>query len=259
MRKYLTYFSCVISAQTIFKFFFFIEFFSQVITMLVKIFLWKSIVTNSPGYFQSELSTIVTYFLIAFIISQMTEHRLEIADKIRQGTLSADIVKPVSIMNLEIARAAAIKAVSLVKLIPVTFVLYIVFFTNIELPPLHAQALIFVLLSFLLYFNIQMLIHNLSFWLIDITALTYILSVIFSVLSGNMIPFDFLPPSVRNVLELLPFQFFIHVPVNALLGNIGVEQYSLYFIQACVYLLLFTVINQILFRLGIKRYVAVGG
>ena len=259
MKTYITYFRCILATQVIFRFSFFTEFLAQIVPMLVKIFLWSAIIKNSPNSSSQEINFIITYFIVSFVLIQITEHRLIIADKIRLGTLSAELLKPVSIINLEFTRAAALKIISLVKLIPATILLMYIYHDYVIVPNLDIYSLLFIIISFALFFNIQLFIHNLSFYVIEISGLSYIISVINSLFSGNLIPFSYIPENIRMIFEMLPFKYLVHVPVSSLLGQLPSAIANMFILQAGLYLVLFSLMNVLLFKIGCKKYLAVGG
>jgi len=227
--------------------------------VLVKIFLWQAIINGTSSESGFAKSQVITYFILVFIVSQVTDIVLEYATKIRTGTLSNDLIKPINPVGQELTRVLASKAIVLVKFIPVSISLIIIYHNYFIFPHINAWSILFLIMGFFIAFNIQLAIHNLAFWMTDVSALNYILVTIFNVFTGSLIPYDFLPKFVKDIFELLPFKFYVHAPVSALMRQLDANQIYNYILLGLAYAALLSLFNYILFKSGIKKYTAMGG
>ncbi|OZV13007.1 hypothetical protein CIW83_05525 [Tissierella sp. P1] len=220
MIKYLTYFKCNISKNLVFRFDFFTEYLSQFITIIVKIFLWQAIIYSSGNI---QMSTIITYFIIASLVSQTTDLNINLSYCIRTGELSNHLIKPVNIFIMEYIKALSDKIISFIKFIPMFILLILLFRNFFAMPIISVYGVLFLFIGFTISFSIQLLIHNLAFWMTEVSAINFILTTVFTVVSGNLIPLDLLPINIKSIFNVLPFKFYIYIPVNAFMGSIDVR------------------------------------
>ncbi|MDI9216416.1 ABC transporter permease [Clostridium tertium] len=256
--KYLTYFKCSIISQIIFRFQFFIEYISQLIIVLVKIFLWEAIVISSNNAILSR-GEIITYFILVSIVSQVTDISLEMATKIRMGTLSNDLIKPINPIAVEFSNVLATKIITLIKYIPVAIILIFLYKDYFILPNINFYSILLLLIGLVISFYIQIAINMLAFWMNDVSSINYILVTIFGVFSGNLIPYEFIPNFVKKVFEILPFSYYVNKPIAGIMGQLTNNQYLEYIGLGVFYIVLFTAVNYIIFKFGIKKYTSSGG
>ena len=259
MGKYIVYFKSVIIAQMAFRFQFFVEYLSQFIIILVKIFLWESIIASNSSNKVIEVNQVITYFILAGIISQITDISLEFANKIRTGMLSNDLIKPVNAVGLEFTKVIALKILTIIKFLPVFIVLILIFNKNFLIPNFNFYSLVFLITGIIISFYIQLFIHTLAFWMTDVSSMNYIVVIFIGIFSGNLIPYQFLPEYIKNIFELLPFQFFINAPISTMIGHLSVTNFNNYLAVGMIYIFAFSILNYFLFKLGVRKYTAVGG
>jgi len=259
MTKYITLFKCSLTAQMIFRFNFFIEYFSKLIRLMVKIFLWQAIVMSLPKGSDISIKFIVTYFVFAFIIEEMTGADTQIAAKIKAGTLSNDLLKPVNVVGLEFSRVVAEKLMTVVKFIPAMVAILLIYHRYVMAPDINIWVILLVLLGFVVNFFIMLTLHVIAFWVTEVYALGFVILTFFGIFSGNLIPYEFLPDSMKMIFELLPFKFLIHIPVNAVMGRLDTQHIYICLLQAAGYIGIFSLVNYLLFRNGIKKYTSMGG
>lgn len=70
-------------------------------------------------------------------------------------------------------------------------------------------------------FAIRFIVNLSTFWLTDIQGVRTLQLSVLGFLSGFLVPLNFLPDTVRQVADALPFRSMMMVPVNVLLGRQG--------------------------------------
>jgi ABC-2 type transport system permease protein len=256
MEKYITYFKSHLVNQLSYRFNFFTEYITSLIAIIIKISLWSAIVTNSST--SLSLSNVVNYFILVFFVSQLTTLRLEMANKIKTGALSNEIIRPVNPMILEFSKVIAVKLVSLTKFIPIFIFAIWIYNDLLKRPHISLYSLAFVVIALIITFLIQLFIQVLAFWMTEVGSVNYLITSIMGIFSGSLIPYEFLPNELRTLFEFLPFKFIVHIPVSALLGDISLKQYGTYFLEALFTAMVLILIIFILYRSGLKKYTAAG-
>ena len=88
--------------------------------------------------------------------------------------------------------------------------------------PVFGAFLLSLALAFLIGFLIESLIGLVSFWFLEVSSLLFIYMMFNYFLSGHMIPLDWLPEPITDVVVWLPFKYLAYVPAAIFLGRYGV-------------------------------------
>jgi ABC-2 type transport system permease protein len=81
------------------------------------------------------------------------------------------------------------------------------------------------MLSSLLYFLFSAWLQLIAFWADQIWSLSAIVRFITGLLGGSLLPLSLFPETLRGVLTLLPFSYFVHFPLQCFFGNIPLDQW----------------------------------
>ncbi len=154
----------------------------------------------------------------------------EIAEMIRSGAVSYELVRPLDLYNFWFCRTIALRtATTTLRCIPMLI------FAMILLPlagyeqwalqlPTDLQALIGFLLSvtlaLMLACAITMLMHVVLVWSLNGDGINRILPSFIAVLSGNILPLPLFPDWLQPFLEIQPFRGLVDVPFRIYCGNI---------------------------------------
>jgi len=199
------------------------------------------------------------YFLAVFITHQLISVWViwDFEQDVVTGQLSPYLLQPMD----PVWRYLAAHISERLSRLPFLITLVIIFFT------LYPKAfwllslkemLVFLLaahLAFLVRFFIQYSLSMLAFWMERVVALEEVHYLAFLFLSGYVAPLELFPESVRKFIMLTPFPYMVSFPVNVLLGR---EISPSGFVVLGGWFLLFFLLNRLLWRLGLKRYSAMG-
>lgn len=257
MKYAIDYFRVEFLILLSYKMNFLLEYLNQIVAIVIKVQLWNAISINSNQKYDSGYY--LNYFLFAFIIGQFTTFDLSISDKIKNGDLSLELVKPIDISVSEISKVLANKVVAVLKFLPLFALLVVCFSANLFLVKLNGWFFLYLAIGFLISFLIQFFINCIAFWFVDISAVKYIYSTVITVFSGALIPFEYMPDFIKKLFSFLPFQFFINAPIASVFESYTFEEKYFYLILGVIYIFLFFILNKIVFSAGIKKYTAVGG
>ena len=123
------------------------------------------------------------------------------------------------------------------------------------------------ILFFVISFCFSIMINlSLSFVLGMITFITtnmwgilQIYQAVFRLLSGALIPLSFFPPIFEKILTYLPFSSLISAPANILLGVMNLNEICKVLIIQFVWLILFFLLTNLIWKKVVHRLVVNGG
>lgn len=157
----------------------------------------------------------------ALIMPTLVWGSWDIALSIRSGEIVFDLLKPYSYFGYWLSRdLGRAGAAVLMRMIP-TLAIGLIFY-SLVVPDHPARLLAFlvsVVLAVALSFALRFCVNLIAFWWTDQQGLRSGQLVVFSFLSGFLLPIGFYPDWLQVVLNVLPFRGIIMSPVDIWLGN----------------------------------------
>ena len=235
--------------------------------IVTQIFLWTAVYAGTSqdslnGY---SLPEMVSYYLLAMVgraFSSMPGLASGIARDVREGVVKKFLTQPLDMLGYLFFHRLAHK---LVYYFVATGPFALVFFLCRDYLPawpgfaVFAAFLCSLALAFLIGFLIESLIGLVSFWFLEVSSLLFIYMMFNYFLSGHMIPLDWLPPTITDVVVWLPFKYLAYVPAAIFLGKYDPEELPGVLLVGAAWVVGLLVVNRIAFRRGVKRYGAFGG
>ena len=102
-------------------------------------------------------------------------------------------------------------------------------------------------------------VRRMAFWMIDAQGAIFIVTLVGTIVSGGIFPLDIFSSRIQFLLHLLPFPYTSYFPVSVLCGTIGKTEIMEGFLLQAAWIVLCSIISKILWNVGTKRYVAIGG
>lgn len=228
---------------------------------IIHLSVWSSIIRAEGPLAGYDGDSIVAYFLVQSIVYHFTSswQVWDFSYLIRNGTLSARLLRPFDPSHDMVVGNAAFKLINLVWLIPIWTGMFLYFRPALSLT--WDRALWFsvsLFLSAALQFLWMHCWTMISFWTVRAASLYEFVDVISYFLGGGFAPIALLPASLRAVAQVLPQYFIAGFPIEVAIGVAGPDQIVPGIVATGVWTVVFFVIYRILWRLGLKRYGAVG-
>lgn len=267
MRKYLKIATTTWDEVLAYRLNVWLEAFGNLLTILVVIVLWIFAFKTTGaqmfgGYTQSQM---ISYLLLSGFITSAISYSAqgdETMDDIREGRISNYLVKPIHFSLYYFARTITRKAFILVFGI-VTVAVLLFFFRGsvaINIDLFRAVMLfIFLLLGIVMQFLIFYSASLFAFWMEQVWGVTFIIRVFADVAAGAFLPLSLFSPAVQSIFNLLPFRYFVSVPVNIALGKLGSGEILAALAGAGVWLFALLLFTFIVAKRGVRHYSAVGG
>jgi viologen exporter family transport system permease protein len=266
MNKYFHVLNIGLQNTFVYRWNFLLRCLFSFVPFLGMIYLWSAALgepnAKLAGY---DLANVISYFLALIFLDAVaspTEDDFQIAAEIRDGLINQFLLKPVNYFVYRFclfwSSRTIYTGVTLLPILCVAFFArqYLVTPLSLEQWLLAAAA---AFLSACLQFGIAYCTAMLAFWLLDISAPTFIVFSIEFALGGHMFPLDFMPRPIFEVLRMLPFYYEYFFPLQIFLGKASPQDIANGFIIQIFWVIFFFVLGQAIWKAGLRKYTAVGG
>lgn len=211
---------------------------------------------SSSGYTANSLGL---YYLLIILVGQFADFgHWDVANSIHHDFISAELSKPYSFAFKSFCISMASKTVKVAVSLGILILILFVFKFEISL----AKSILFIfsmLLATASRFFIGMSIGILAFWfkrVIGFNALFWNLGGLFS---GELIPVDLLPLSMKVISQYLPFPYLTYFPVSIIVKTLDNSAILLGLLLQFFWIIVFATIYNLLWRKGVKRLETSGG
>lgn len=264
--KYLQILSIGFQDTFVYRWNFLLRALFGIVPLVGTIFIWRAIFAvrqeEIGGYNQQEM---IFYFLLMLFVESLvtpTEDEWRIAAEIREGQISALIVKPLNHLAYRMGLFVSYRALYTAITLPVVALLFLWWREYLVLPTHASTWPVFALstaMAALIQFFIAYSLAMLAFWILEISTVIFIIYSFEYFLSGQVFPLDILPPGMQTFLKYCPFTYELFFPVQIYLERVqGSALWQGLIIQAAWVVLTFT-LARTLWKAGVRRYQAVGG
>ena len=180
--------------------------------------------------------------------------------RIREGDLNRDLLRPVLPLHYDIAYFAGWKIVVIVLWIPLAFALSFLF--DPSLSPNAQQVAAFAVAiwgAYLIRTMLQESLGMLCFWTTRGAAVFDLFMAVELLLSGRLVPLPLMPEWVQEISRFLPFQWAFYFPIETLVGDLSGSELLRGLATQLLWILIGLGVFRLAWRSAIKRYSAVGG
>ena len=266
LRKYSRTFEMGFQLALEYRINFAISLISAAYPIFIQTFLWTAIYRNSA---ESELfgytyRQIIAYTFLAGLISRIvrTGFEYEIMDDVKNGRYSKFLVQPVGYFPYRLASFFGNKlpGLAMILTILVTVLVGLNAFWGVSLE--LGRILVFPLtlaLAMMLNFLIFYCLSAVAFWLVEIGFLFEGVRIVFILLSGGIFPLEVFGERFVQAMSLLPFKYTISYPITVLNGKLPFGEIPVGMLVQLVWIGACLLLARLLWRVGSKRYIAVGG
>jgi ABC-2 type transport system permease protein len=249
--------------------FFFLLAFGWMIPPLVYMLVWSSAAGQGElgGLNRGDL---VTYYLALILVNQLTYSQTNwtVGDMIRYGKMSSLLVRPLPPLFDALASETAGKVVYMVFVIPAVALLALLLRPDLGSlsanwranGPAHLLAFLPALaMAWGLRFFWGYWLALLAFWAARSDGLLAVQDALIFLFGGQVAPLRLLPGALFSIAAFLPFRYMAAFPVEVLVGQLSPTQIWAGLAVQAAWLALALALSTLLWRAGLRRYVAVGG
>ncbi len=272
MEKYLKMLKISLQNTFIYRQNYIVSSLINILSILIVIFLWKSIYTiNNNSIKAYSMASMILYIFIVntvFEVVNTSAISSKVSNDIRLGTLSNYLMRPMSYLLFQFADTCGAKLAKLPMILVLNGVFGVFFFMAYDIVGKTGFAItggsvllftVFILLSFLWNYLFDYLLGVIGFWMDNPWILFYLKRQILPLVCGLLIPIDLFPNVIKNVLEVLPFQFYVYFPYKVLIGSVTLQQYMNNMLFFMAWIVGIGLVAQIVWKKSLKKYTAVGG
>jgi len=227
---------------------------------LIMLMIWLHLAKEKPigGYNQSDFSI---YYMFLFVAYQLTPiwaiYRMD--QNIRQGNLAPQLMRPINPMWYLVAEHWGEMTIRLPIVLGI-FVIGVLSTGVFDLIEWHRLPLfgLAIFLGWWVTFALHYALSALVFWTDSITYFDSLIYRLFILFGGVSLPLTFYPEWVQKILFLSPFPYVFYFPTRIMIGEISGIEMIQDFGLTLFWILFFTLLYRFLWRLGLKRFSAVG-
>ncbi|MGE5378500.1 MAG: ABC transporter permease [Bacteroidota bacterium] len=216
MRTYIPIARATFMVGLVYRFGFFFTIAGNIVYLGVAYFLWKSIYGTTKVINGLTFNQTFLYVGLgsAIFILLKTYADWYINYEIREGAIATYLTKPIDFQIYNLFANFGSMLMNLMAItIPTAVMLGLVFKVRVPSGPGLVLFPFSILLAFLISFSLDYVVGVTGFYSESVWGLSITKEVIVTVFSGALIPLQFFPPKLQQVLYYLPFQAIYHTPL----------------------------------------------
>lgn len=229
---------------------------------IVYLVVWTTIAEQQGGAVQGiTTGEFAAYYIVWTLVRNMnivfTPYGWEW--RIREGQLSAALLRPLHPLHDDIAGFAGWKFVVILMWLPIAAVLWLLF--DPVLAPTLLEVGVFCIAIWGAYLIRTMFLSSLgmiTFWTTRVGAIFELAIAIELLLSGRLVPLPLMPGWAQNVANVLPFKWSFYFPIEALVGNLSRGELLGGLAIQLSWIVALTGLTMVVWRVAVRRYSAVG-
>jgi len=266
LKKYSKAFEMGFQTALEYRLNFAISLVSAAYPIFIQTFLWTAIfqASSQQAVFGYTFRQMIAYTFLAGLVARIvrTGFEYEIMDDVKMGKFSRFLVQPVGYFQYRLCSFFGNKLPGLSMILGIlVFVLgglsvfWGVSFQFSRILVFLVTLVLAITLNFLLFYSISAI----SFWIVEVGFLFEGIRITMVLLSGGIFPLEVFGERFLQVVNLLPFKYTVSFPVNVLNGKIDPAGIPLGILVQCLWIIIFLGVSNLLWRVGSRRFVAVGG
>lgn len=267
MNKYLKYFQLTLQQSVVYTFKFFGTHFRNWVRLFGVYMIWWAIFSYQKDtvIFSYSRQIMLTYILGSIVVRTFVlgNYGFSLASDIATGFLNKYLLQPWGIFSrirvADLAGKFFDIPVSILSLMSIVLVFKVDFYI-----PSHLQTwiwlIILILLAWQLFLEISILVGMTAFWFPEHNGwpIQFLFVTVLEFLSGGIFPLDIVGDKLFKILMWLPTSYILFFPMQVFLQRIEGVQLFFGIIIMLFWILVFKIINSVVWKKGLKKYSAVG-
>jgi ABC-2 type transport system permease protein len=229
---------------------------------VIYLVVWTTIAEEQGGAVQGiTTGEIAAYYIVWTLVRNMnivfTPYGWEW--RIREGMLSAALLRPLHPLHDDIAGFAGWKFVVILMWLPIAAVLWIAF--DPVLDPSALEVGVFAVAiwgAYLIRTMFLSLLGMITFWTTRVSAIFELAIALELLLSGRLVPLPLMPGWAEDVASVLPFQWTFYFPIQSLVGDFSTAELLGGLAMQVLWIAILTAVAMGFFRLAVRRFSSVG-
>lgn len=235
----------------------------SVLQLLLVYFIWWTVFQSQAQVFNYTQSSILTYIMVASLIRAiiLSSRAIDVAGQINDGSIVNFLIKPLGFIKYYLARDLADKLLNLFFVIFEITLLVVILKPSIFIQSNPHNLGLFVAatcLGLILYFIFVFTIGMLAFWIENVWAPLFLVTMFLEGFGGGLFPVDILPSPIYQILLLTPFPYFIYFPAKIYLGTLAINEVIFGFVVLLTWIIAAFWLMLWLLKKGLRHYSAFG-
>lgn len=191
------------------------------VTIYLLTVVWTSAYAGRDEVGGIPLQTMLVYLTIANLQAWYLRPEIgqDIVARVREGQIGFDLTRPVNYPSQLVAGAAG----DLLGMLPMMLVALPVagLLGELAAPPNWQSGFGYLasfLIAWLIAVELAMIIGLVAFWTLEMTGFMMVYNLVGGFATGALVPLWFMPDFLRQIVEVLPFQSIVYVPVSIYIG-----------------------------------------
>ena len=218
----------------------------------------QGIISNRGQSF--DASAFAAYFLLYMIFSHLTMSWdvYEFSWRVRTGSLSPQLLRPLHPIHADAAFNMAFKVLTGTVLMPAWIVLFLLLRPTLPSGISVALAVPALILAGVTRYVWQYALAVVAFWTTRVDAINQLYYVLDSFLAGRIAPIALMPAWLAAVSRHTPFYGMGAFPVEIALGRVPLGEALAGMLSQLMWLVAGVLVFRIMWSWGVKQYSAVG-
>jgi ABC-2 type transport system permease protein len=180
--------------------------------------------------------------------------------RIRQGELSMQLMRPIHPLHWDVGYLGGMKFVVIALWLPIAAFLSLFFKPTFDVSWLEVVVFFFAIWgAYLIRTMLLSLLGMITFWTTRVSAIFELYFGLELILSGRLVPMSLMPQWVQNLSVYLPFKWTFFFPIETLAGNMTPVELLSGLGMQLLWILVGLFFVQIVWKVAIKQFSAVGG
>ena len=224
MKLFGRFLKCYSHLNTYYRFEFIMQFVRDALTMYCFYALWSVLFDQGMGYEGATKLQVLIYGVYGAAVTTFVTRdgcQTYIRDRIRQGTMDADLLKPISLQTHMLMRDTSQKISKFLQFTLPTLIIFQLIMRLFFLPTLQ-NAVMFalsVLLAYGVLFSINYLFGMLCFYTLSMENISFCYTAVVSFFAGQLVPLWMFPEWAQKIVNILPFRCIHDIPMSIFIGR----------------------------------------
>lgn len=233
------------------------------VSIFINFYLWKFVFRNQEVIYNFDAAEMITYVVLARVLSAQFSDGInnELAQWLYEGKIGEELLRPVTlIFSLFSKRLGEFAFFILIKGGPVSILCMFLLQGKGPRNLLNLfLCFICITISVVIMFCFEFAIGLCSFYTFSPDGLAFAKTMIFSLLSGGIIPVFLMPEILSQIINYLPFSGMVWIPINIYLGKFEFIEITKYICFQILWATILYFMVKILYKSLIKKVVIQGG
>jgi ABC-2 type transport system permease protein len=234
----------------------------SVIRPVIFLAAWVAVANSQGGQIGAyDVRDFAAYYVALSLVTNLTMswNAYDFEFEVRMGRLSPKLLRPLHPIHYSVVENIVWKLTTAVPLAIVLVFVSITFDARFRTTPAHLLLFVpSVLLAAILSFLAGWVLATLAFWTTRVHAISTFWDRAAFIFAGQIAPLALLPGPLQAISLALPFGYILGVPAEILRGGVTVPTALLLMAGQALWIVVFYVALQRVWRVGVRQSSAVG-